>query len=144
MKKKIRFMLAVLVLVSGVSFTARAADTSKTTQYPVGTVLKDGQPVNQPLPQPVPKPAQPISGTGVTPVAEGNRLGGSVTVDPPPCSSFIYAGDTILPVHRGEYYLCPAGYDCKGVTGGVQCRWRGLTRMASTDPGCRETGCARW
>lgn len=150
MKAAVKFAVLAMVMVLTVSVgTGFSADPAASkNKYPVGTVLgKDGKPVTAQPPAVAdlmaPKPPRELAGTGVTPVAEANRIGPtSVTVDPLPCQDFQYSGDVILPAHRGDDYLCPPGYECKGVVGGVQCRWRNLSSMASNSPECRMQSCA--
>lgn len=134
-------MAAFLLLNLPSGYSADAAASKE--KYPVGTVFgKDGKPLP---PAGVTELTQrkPITATGVTPVAEGNRIEpASVTPDAPPCRDFEYSGDVILPVNRGNDYECPPGYECKGVVGGVQCRWRNLTNVRSNSPDCHVSSCA--
>ncbi len=144
-----RLLQAVCVSVSAfMLFSAPLAYSAETAakdkaKYPVGTVFgKDGKPL-PPAGVMEPLGPKPLTATGPALVAEGNRIDpGSVTVNPLPCRDLEYSGDVILPVNRGDDYECPAGYECKGVVGGVQCRWRNLTNVAANSPDCRVSRCS--
>lgn len=131
-KRKIcAFFFTLLFLLPALSFGADAPKNAKYDKYgkPIGGTSTSIHP--------------PLTGTGPQAVAEGNRLSpASVSVDPLPCRDFQYRGDVVLPAHRGEDYICDPGYECRGVVGGFQCGWRGLTQLASNNPLCKFDSCS--
>ncbi len=138
MKKQFVFALALAFCFSNFLF---AAPTQTTTDKKAASQPVLGQSAPVPfngggIPEKAPQP--PVSGTG--PAEQGNSLHTSVTVQKP-CSNFEFAGDTILPVNRGDGYECPPGYGCKGVVGGFQCRWENRTNLTADSPFCRNTRC---
>ena len=71
---------------------------------------------------------KPVTGTGVMPVAEGNSIAGSVTVDKPRrvCYDYQYVGPNARPLETPDgKHACPPGYDCH--TSGIvlECRLSG-------------------
>ena len=125
----------IFLIVTALSFTAAslslAADDSKGYDK-----------YGNPLPGTQTSVNPPLKGTGPAPVAEGNRIQPeSVSVDPLPCKDLQYRGDTVLPAHRGDDYICDPGYECRGVVGGFQCGWRNLSSLAANSPYCKFDSC---
>ena len=130
-----RHFLKLFLILAAISFTlvslSQAADTPK----------KGYDKYGKPLPGTKSSFNPPLAATAPQAVAQGNSLQSSVNVDPLPCRDFQFAGDVILPVNRGDDYLCPPGYECKGVVGGFQCRWRNFSTLAANSPECRMDSC---
>ena len=131
---------------------AYSADTTVSKgANPVGTVLgKDGKPLTaeqlkqQELAQIQEKTAQtqipPVQLTPNPPV-NGTIIGATTTIAQRLCSEFQNTGDIILPNRYGGGYRCSPGYECHGVIGGFQCRWRGLNNITADSPDCRFDVC---
>ena len=140
------FFVLALICFSVSSF---AADSEKLTTAELLAKAKTA--TNSPLPvynQPVTKATEPLKGTGPAPVAQGNSLQTSVTVDPirHRCSDFVYEGDSARPAPGGSTgYRCHAGYDCHADGPSYECRWiNSLAHdavMYSDDPKCVYDDC---
>ncbi len=126
MKKIITGFLVVSFFSTPLAFGAEAAAKYDKYGKPVGGTNTSINP--------------PVTGTG--PVAEGNSLKTSVSVDPLPCRDFENRGAVVLPARRGDDYICDPGYECRGVIGGFQCGWRNLTKLSANDPLCKFDSCS--
>ncbi len=122
--------------------------TSASFSYAAEAPKKGYDKYGKPLPGTDPAFNPPVTGSAPPAVAEGNKLQGSVTVQPPPqpsCPDFEFSGDQQRPVFRGAGYQCPPGYHCQGYPGYV-CKWdfggNTSATMTASDPNCRYSLCS--
>ena len=115
--------LFLFVSASVFSLMAAPAASNSTGKNTTGIVLRGNN--SDTTIDPAKGQPKPVTGTGVTPVAEGNRIGGSVTVDTPRriCSGYQYAGPSVRPNRASAGgYECPAGYLCHANGISFECR----------------------
>ncbi len=143
---KIYTLMVLFVMTWAFSLAAAPAASNSTGKNTTGIVLGGNN--SDTTIDPTKGQPKPITGTGVAAVAEGNRIGGSVTVDTPRriCSDYEYLGSNARPLETPDgKHACPPGYSCHTSGLVLECRLRDditpTTVVYADEPRCARARC---